>query len=99
MKRDREDILQVLQENRDTIRRYGARRLGLFGSGARNERTEASDLDFVVEFERKTFDGYMGLKEFLEELFGCKVDLAIADSIKPGLRNKILSETIYAAGL
>ena len=52
-----------------------------------------------MEFEKKTFDSYMGLKEFLEELFGCKVDLALADSLKPGLREKILAETVYAAGL
>jgi len=99
MDRNREEILMRLQKNRQAIRGFGAIRLGLFGSCARGEATEQSDLDFVVEFERKTFDAYMGLKEFLEELFGCKVDLAISDSIKPGLRNKILSETIYAAGL
>ena len=99
MERSREEVLRLLQENREIIRRYGARRLGLFGSCARNESRAASDLDLVVEFEKKTFDSYMGLKEFLEELFGCKVDLALADSLKPGLREKILAETVYAAGL
>jgi hypothetical protein len=99
MERSREEILKLLQENRETIRRYGARRLGIFGSCARDESTAGSDLDLVVEFEKKTFDSYMGLKEFLEALFGCKVDLAISDSIKPGLREKILAETVYATGL
>jgi predicted nucleotidyltransferase len=41
----------------------------------------------------------MGLKEFLEELFGRKVDLVLAGTIKPRLRNHILAETIYAQGL
>jgi len=75
------------------------RRLGLFGSCARGERTEASDLDFVVEFEKKSFDAYMDLKLFLEELFGCQVDLVISDAIKPRLRSVILGEAIHAAGL
>jgi hypothetical protein len=99
MKMSREIILNALQENREVIRRFGVQRLGLFGSYARGEETEASDLDFVVEFEIKSFDAYMGLKEFLEELFGRRVDLVIAGVIKPRLRDRILAETIYAQGL
>ena len=52
-----------------------------------------------MELEKKTFDNYMDLKEFLEELFGCKVDLVMKDAIKPRLREPILKETIYAQGL
>ncbi|HTY22601.1 MAG TPA: nucleotidyltransferase domain-containing protein, partial [Desulfomonilaceae bacterium] len=58
----REEILMKLQENRETIRRFGVRRLGIFGSYARDEQTEASDMDFLVEFEKKTFNNYMDLK-------------------------------------
>ena len=57
------------------------------------------DLDFVVELERKTFDAYMDLKLFLEDLFGCPVDLVLADAIKPRLRPTILREMIHAPGL
>ncbi len=99
MNRHRDEILRTLEVNREAIRRYGARRLGLFGSCARGESTEASDLDFVVEFDAKSFDGYMGLKIFLEELFGCRVDLVLADAIKPRLRGIILDEAVYASGL
>src|SRR3954452_8242994 len=93
-------ILQALTPHRDSIRAFGARRLGLFGSQARGEATEASDLDFLVEFEpgTKTFDNYMDLKAFLEDLFGRPVDLVLSDVIKPRLRNAILRETIYAPG-
>jgi hypothetical protein len=73
--------------------------LGLFGSCARGEATSGSDLDFVVELEKKSFDAYMDLKDFLEKLFGCKVDLVMKDAIKPRLREPILKETIYAPGL
>jgi predicted nucleotidyltransferase len=99
MVRNRETILKVLEENRDIIRSYGVKRLGLFGSCARGECNEVSDLDFVVEFEKKSFDAYMDLKLFLEELFGCQVDLVISDSIKPRLRSTILGEAVHAPGL
>ena len=99
MVKNREEILKILEENRNTICGYGVRRLGLFGSCARGECVEASDLDFVVEFERKSFDAYMDLKIFLEELFECPVDLVISDTIKPRLRATILDEAIHAPGL
>ena len=99
MVRNREEILKILEENQNVIRGYGVRRLGLFGSCARGEYKEVSDLDFVVEFEKKSFDGYMDLKLFLEELFGCQVDLVISETIKPRLRSLILGEAIHAPGL
>ena len=95
----REKILRVLKENRRAIRAFGVRRLALFGSFARNEAARASDLDFVVEFERKSFDSYMDLKVFLKNLFGCRVDLVLADAIKPRLRAPILEGAIHAPGL
>lgn len=99
MIRDSQQILKIIEENRETIRGFGVRRLGLFGSVVRGEATDTSDLDFVVELEKKTLDAYMDLKEFLEKLFGCKVDLVMKDTIKPRLREPILKETIYAQGL
>ena len=99
MRKRRDEVLKALQEHREKIRGYHVRRLGLFGSAARGEATETSDLDFVVEFEKKSFDAYMDLKAFLEELFGCRVDLVVAEAIKPGLRETILKETVHAPGL
>jgi predicted nucleotidyltransferase len=99
MKKSREKILKILEENQNTIRSYGVKRLGLFGSCARGECSEASDLDFVVEFDKKSFDLYMDLKAFLEDLFGCQVDLVLADTIKPRLRTIILEEAVHVPGL
>lgn len=99
MQLTREQVLAKLSERRDEIRRFGVRSLGVFGSVARGETTAASDLDFLVEFDQKTFDAYMDLKAYLEDLFGSRVDLVIADAIKPRLREPILSETIHAPGL
>jgi len=94
-----EKILSVLQSHQAELRGLGVKRLGLFGSAARGETTEASDLDFLVEFDRKSFDAYMDLKEFLEKLFGRRVDLVLAETVKPQLRSRILAETVYASGL
>ena len=97
--RNRDDILRILQANRDAVRGYGARRLGLFGSYASGEATDASDIDLVVEFEKKTFDAHMDLKAFLEGLFQCRVDLVLADAVKPRLRAAIVDAAVYAPGL
>jgi predicted nucleotidyltransferase len=92
-------VLDVIEGHRGELRRLGVRRLGLFGSAARGEATETSDLDFLVELDRKTFDAYMDVKELLERLFCRRIDLVLADSIKSQLRPAILQETIYAKGL
>lgn len=99
MVKAKEDILETLKRNQKAIRRYGVTRLGLFGSFARGEAKFASDLDFIVDFNKKSFDAYMGLKEFLETLFDCRVDLVLSNTIKPRLRSRILEETIDVPGL
>jgi len=95
----RDNILLALEKNKDTIKGFGARRLGLFGSTVRDEAGPDSDLDFIVEFENVSFDAYMDLKFYLEDLFKKKVDLAISDSIKPRLRPIIMKEVVYVPGL
>ena len=97
--RSRNQVLSDLREHRQTIRKFGVRRLGLFGSMARNEGRAESDLDFLVELEHDKFDAYMDLKFFLEDLFQCPVDLVMADTVKPRLRGDILKETVYVEGL
>ena len=94
----RSDIIRLIEANREKIRTFGVRKLGIFGSVARDEQTEDSDVDVLVELERETFRGYMGLLVFLEELCGRKVDLAIKDSIKPRIRDRVLADTIYVEG-
>ena len=99
MKTTRDEVLKVLEANRHALHAYGVRSLGLFGSVARGDATSASDLDFVVQFDKKSFDGYMNVKAFLESLFGCRVDLVLESTIKPRLRRAILREAVHAAGL
>ncbi len=92
-----DDILRLLREQRHELARLGALRLGLFGSFARGDGGPESDVDLLVELDQRTFDRYMDLKFYLEDLLGRRVDLVLADRIKPALRDRILSEVIDAA--
>ncbi len=74
------------------------RRLGLFGPTARDEGREDSDLDLLVDFEvGPTFDSFMGLKLFLEDHIGRRVDLVTPDALKPRLRPIVEREAVDVA--
>jgi len=91
----RQTVLNRLRDRLDTIRGFGVHTLALFGSVARDEATETSDLDFLVEFEgAATFDRYMDLKIFLEDLFEKPIDLVTKRSLKPQIRQTVLEESI-----
>ena len=99
MQLNREQVLSTLQQNREAIRQFGVERMGLFGSCARSDAAVPNDLDFVVELKVKSFDAYMELKFFLEDLFDCPVDLVLQHTIKPRLRSRIMKELIDVPGL
>jgi uncharacterized protein len=92
-----EEILAVIAEHDDALRGLGVRELALFGSYARGDANAASDLDFYVDLETKTFDRFMSVKELLELLFQRRVDLVLKSAIKPRLRDAILREAVRAA--
>ncbi|HYG62472.1 MAG TPA: nucleotidyltransferase family protein [Thermoanaerobaculia bacterium] len=96
----RNQILDTLERHGESLRSLGVQRIGLFGSHARGDARENSDLDFLVDFRpgAKSFDNYMDLKAFLEDLFGARVDLVIPETLKARLRDGILRETVYAPG-
>jgi hypothetical protein len=96
---DRASILGVIDAHADELRRLGAKSLALFGSMARGEGSESSDIDLLVELEPKTFDSYMDVKFFLEGILGRKVDLVLADALKPRLRPMILADAVHASRL
>lgn len=94
MKRQ-EDILKILTEQKQyLVQNFGVEEIALFGSYARGEENEESDIDILIQFKEgyKTFDNYMDLKFYLEELFGKTVDLVIKSAIKPRLKPYILEE-------
>ena len=95
----REHVLAALDSHAQDLRRLGAKSLALFGSVARGEGSDSSDIDLLVELEPKTFDAYMDVKLFLESALGRKVDLVLADAVKPRLRSVIFAEAVHASRL
>lgn len=95
---NKKTVIQYIQSNIDEIKRYGIKRIGIFGSFARSSQNNKSDIDVLVEFYpgEKNFDNYMELKFFLERLLQRKVDLVIKEAIKPRIKRYILSEVLYA---
>jgi hypothetical protein len=92
-----DDILAYLRQSRERFAQlYSVRRIGIFGSAARGEAREDSDLDVLVEMSEPTFDRYMDLKFELEDAFGASVDLVLSDTIKERLRPIIEQEVVYA---
>ncbi len=92
-------ILTYLQQHADELRHFGVRRLGLFGSYARDDQHAASDLDFLVSFQEFSFRRYARLWNFLEDSFNLKVDLVPEEDLRSELRGEILAEVRYVAGL
>jgi predicted nucleotidyltransferase len=82
----------------DISARFGARELGLFGSAARDELRTDSDVDILVEFDASpTFDGYFGLKDYLQGILGRPVDLVTRRGLKPRAVASIDEELIRVA--
>jgi predicted nucleotidyltransferase len=94
----REEVLHLLTANKQTIRDRGVKTLAVFGSAARDEITQESDIDILVEFISDLgFDQYIELKFFLEELLGRPVDLVTRDAMKPRMRLEIEKDILYVA--
>jgi predicted nucleotidyltransferase len=93
----RDDVLRLLREHRDELRQeFGVKSLVLFGSVARDQAAEASDVDLLVEFDRPT--GYFGLVRlelFLREILGSEVDLGTPGSLRPEMRERVAQEAIH----
>jgi uncharacterized protein len=87
-------IESLLRQRRDELARdYGVAEMGIFGSCARDEATDDSDIDILVEFSRPVgFFKFLELEEQLSELLGAKVDLVTKAALKPRIGRNILNE-------
>jgi uncharacterized protein len=96
----RDQILIFLTQNKKLLRdKYHIARIGLFGSYARGEQNNNSDLDLLVEFEENTQDLYelkLQIKDFFKSHLGLEVDICREKYIKPRFKKAILKEAIYA---
>ncbi|MEW6686009.1 MAG: nucleotidyltransferase domain-containing protein [Candidatus Edwardsbacteria bacterium] len=97
----KDEIIKLLQENRDVFKKYGVKRIGLFGSWIVGRQTKKSDVDLLVEFDLNSFgknfkglfEAFMELSYCLEILFGRKVDILTPDSVET-IRIKKIAEEI-----
>jgi len=95
----KQDVLQVLHQNRDRLKDLGVAKIGLFGSFGRSEQHQDSDVDLLVEFApgQKTFDAFMELSFLLEEILERRVELVTVESLSPYIGPHILKEVEYVA--
>jgi uncharacterized protein len=94
-------ILKTLNDHAAEIRAMGVAKIGLFGSYARGDARLDSDIDILVVMANPGYSYFdlFGVQEYLEKLFGVKVDLGPEDALKPAIRPHIMSEVIYAEGI
>ena len=93
--RTKEELISILKDNFDELRKFGVLRIGIFGSAARDELKEDSDIDLFIEFERGklSFETFGQLIEFLENLLGREVNILTPAGVE-SIRVKSVSERI-----
>ena len=93
----KEQIIKILKEKKNIIKnQFSVSKIGLFGSYAKDKQTPKSDIDFYVEFEKKSFDNLSGLWVFLEELYHKRIDIICKHKNSNSVMlNNIEQEVIY----
>lgn len=92
----RDDVLKLLRTHKATLaQRYGVTRLALFGSFARNQGTDDSDVDILVQFDGPaTSKAYFGTQFYLEDLLGHPIDLVTNKALRAELRPYVEREAV-----
>ena len=91
-------VKQRIEQNKDRLTNLGIDLIGVFGSYAREEQREDSDIDIFISFKEghETFNNFMDLSYFLEEIFkGIKVEIVTKNGLSPYIGPKILKEVEY----
>lgn len=95
----RDEVIARLKEAEPALRARGIRHAAVFGSVARGEQRPDSDIDILVDFDpaaRLTIYDYVGIKEYVSELFGGGVDVVSHRGLKPYIKPRVTAEAIYA---
>ncbi|HCF26975.1 MAG TPA: nucleotidyltransferase [Cyanobacteria bacterium UBA11049] len=93
MKRDK--VLAIVKAHQVKLQELGVKSLDLFGSVARDEARQDSDVDFLVEFSQPVgLFGFSRIRLYLEDILGCPVDLGTADTLREHLREPVLEDAI-----
>lgn len=78
-------IIKEIEDNSKDIRKFGVKKIGLFGSFLKDKQHKKSDIDILVTFDKETFDNYINLLFLLERTFRRKIDLVIEKDLHPEL--------------
>lgn len=94
---DLSDVLTQIEKNKDSIKQYGIKRIGVFGSVTRGEATDKSDIDVLVEFDpaKKTYRNFWNSSQLLERLFNRSVDLVTPQALSPYIKSRVEQEVRY----
>jgi predicted nucleotidyltransferase len=96
---DTELVIATLKAYETDLRRKGVSRVAVFGSVARGEAEPGSDLDIMVEIDpsaRIDVYGYVGITQFISELFQAPVDVSERDALRPSVRQTADLDAVYA---
>jgi hypothetical protein len=98
MKNEMEKIIELIRKNKDSLKNtYNIEKIGIFGSFAKDNQNDSSDIDILVEFSEPIgYFKFIELEQFLEKVLGKKVDLATKNSLKLSIKKEVLKDTIYA---
>jgi uncharacterized protein len=93
----KKEWIEIILHHQQQLKGFGVKRLGVFGSFVRDQAKEDSDIDFLIEFfpEQKTFDNYIDLAFYLEDLLGRKIELVTPQSLSKYIGPYILKEVEY----
>ncbi len=92
----------IKEHKKELNKRFGVKKIGVFGSYAKRKETPKSDIDIYVEFniEELTFDKYMELLKYLEHLLGRKIDIITQGGVEtirvPYIKEDIKNSVVYA---
>ena len=87
------EIISILNEKKNILERYTVKKIGLFGSFAKDKQDKNSDIDLIVEFGNPDLDNFMNLVDYLENLFGRKVEVLTPIGVET-IRIKEVAEDI-----
>ena len=96
--KNKETIFTKIKANKSELEKLGVREIGVFGSYLRNEQSDKSDIDILVDFEpgKENFDNYMAVYDLFEKLFEKEnVEIVTKNGLSPYIGPKILNEVMY----
>jgi len=90
------NVFNVLKSHKNEIKaKYNVKKIGIFGSYAKGQQNEESDVDILVEFQKPSFDHFMKVSFYLEDLFDKKVDLLTPNSLSPFMKTSVEKEVVW----